>query len=132
MDDIWRYSIVQTNKGGFAMKKYLICTLFIVSNLCGSLSQTHANGPYQGHHQGRHDAHRQNHRHHGSWIAPLAAAALVGGVVYATRPVYASPPVVLLPPVYMEPPRVAYFCQAYQQYYPNVGSCPQPWQMVPY
>ncbi|MSQ57991.1 MAG: hypothetical protein EXR35_11020 [Limnohabitans sp.] len=109
------------------MKKYLICTLFIFSNLFGSLSQAHPNGP----HQGRYESHRQNH-HHGRWIAPLAAAALVGGAVYATRPVYANPPVVLSQPVYMEPLRVAYFCQPYQQYYPTVGSCPLPWQVVPY
>ncbi|NBX53964.1 MAG: hypothetical protein EBT70_02655 [Betaproteobacteria bacterium] len=46
-----------------------------------------------------------------------------GGEVYA-EPVYINAP----PP----PPRVAYFCSAYQQYYPNVASCPVPWQMVSY
>jgi len=27
---------------------------------------------------------------------------------------------------------VAYFCSAYQQYYPSVATCPVPWQMVSY
>lgn len=75
------------------------------------------------------------HHYHGGyrngWVGPVVAAALVGSVLYASQtPVYATPvypPVVLTPP-----PQVAYYCASYQQYYPNVATCPVPWQAVPY
>lgn len=75
------------------------------------------------------------HHHHGGyrngWVGPVVAAALVGSVLYASQsPVYATP---VYPPVVMTPPpQVAYYCASYQQYYPNVATCPVPWQAVPY
>ena len=82
-----------------------------------------------GWHGGYHGGHRGGHRHH--WVGPVVAAALLGTAVYAAQaPVYATPvypPVVLTPP-----PQVAYYCSAYQQYYPSVPTCPVPWQPVPY
>jgi hypothetical protein len=75
----------------------------------------------------------------GSWVGPVLGAALVGSVVYAAtypRVVYSQPVVMgtpmVTPPVVMDPARVAYFCTSYQQYYPNVATCPVPWQVVPY
>jgi hypothetical protein len=75
-----------------------------------------------------------HHLHGGyrnGWVGPVVAAAVVGSVLYATHnPVYATP---VYPPVVMAPPpQVAYYCASYQQYYPNVATCPVPWQAVPY
>ena len=94
-------------------------------------------GGHQGwHHGGRnggHHGHGYGHGHghgYGRWAAPLLGAAVIGGLVYANRPqVYAEPVYINAPPT---PPRVAYFCSAYQQYYPSVATCPVPWQMVSY
>ena len=74
--------------------------------------------------------HHGGHHGYGRWGAPLLGAAVIGGLVYANRPqVYAEPVYINAPPT---PPRVAYFCSAYQQYYPSVATCPVPWQMVSY
>jgi hypothetical protein len=67
-------------------------------------------------------------------VGPVLGAALIGTAVYAAtapRVVY-SQPIVMAPPVVVDPSRVAYFCNSYQQYYPNVQTCPVPWQVVPY
>jgi len=66
---------------------------------------------------------------------PVLGAALVGSVLYAaSTPSYVvqAPPVVVMPQQTMPPARVAYFCSASQQYYPQVPSCPVPWQLVNY
>jgi hypothetical protein len=53
----------------------------------------------------------------------------LGGVIYAAnRPVY----VLQQQPIESAPPQGAYYCSAYQQFYPNVPTCPVPWQIVPY
>jgi len=84
-------------------------------------------GWYQG---GRNGGHHGHGHGYGRWAAPLLGAAVIGGLVYANRPqVYAEPVYINAPPM---PPRVAYFCSAYQQYYPNVTQCPTAWQVVPY
>lgn len=86
-------------------------------------------------HGGRHGGHHGHggayHGHgYGRWAGPLLGAAVIGTWVYASRPqVYAEPVYIDPPPM---PPRVAYFCSAYQQYYPSVATCPVPWQMVSY
>ncbi|MCE2775477.1 MAG: hypothetical protein ACO21V_08355 [Limnohabitans sp.] len=80
------------------------------------------------------------HGGRGHWIGPVLGAALIGSAVYAAtypRVVYSQPMVVgptlmPAPPVVVDPARVAYFCNTYQQYYPNVATCPVPWQVVPY
>ena len=90
-------------------------------------------GGHQGwQHGGRNGGHHgHGHGHgYGRWAAHLLGAAVIGGWVYANRPqVYAEPVYINAPPT---PPRVAYFCSAYQQYYPSVATCPVPWQMVSY
>jgi hypothetical protein len=88
-------------------------------------------GWHQGGHQGGRNGGHHGHGHgYGRWAAPLLGAAVIGGLVYANRPqVYAEPVYINAPPT---PPRVAYFCSAYQQYYPSVATCPVPWQMVSY
>ena len=76
----------------------------------------------------------------GSWVGPVLGAALVSSAIYAatyprvvySQPVVMGPPVMAAPPVVIDPARVAYFCNTYQQYYPNVSTCPVPWQVVPY
>lgn len=85
-------------------------------------------GWYQGGHGGYGGGH---HGHgYGRWAGPLLGAAVIGGLVYANRPqVYTEPVYINAPPT---PPRVAYFCSAYQQYYPSVATCPVPWQLVSY
>ena len=88
-------------------------------------------GGHHGWHQGGRNGGHHGHGHgYGRWAGPLLGAAVIGGLVYATRPqVYAEPVYINAPPT---PPRVAYFCSAYQQYYPSVATCPVPWQMVSY
>ncbi len=76
----------------------------------------------------------------GRWVGPVLGAALVGTAVYAatyprvvySQPMVMGPTVMAAPPVVVDPARVAYFCNTYQQYYPNVATCPVPWQVVPY
>ena len=74
----------------------------------------------------------------GGWGVPFVAGALVGSAAYAATypaysPVYVNPPLVVNPaPVYQGATvtPVAYYCPSYQQYYPQVASCPVPWQPV--
>ena len=92
-------------------------------------------GAYGGWHGGgyRHDHYRGSWGN--NWVAPVLGAALVGSVLYAaSTPSYVvqQAPVVVMPQQTMPPARVAYFCSAAQQYYPNVPSCPVPWQLVNY
>jgi hypothetical protein len=73
----------------------------------------------------------------GGWVAPLLGAAMVGSALYATMPapVVVQQPQVIYPQqpaVITDPSRVSYYCQPYQQYYPNVTQCPSAWQVVPY
>ena len=90
----------------------------------------HHGGHHGWHHGGRNGGHHGHGHGHGRWAGPLLGAAVIGGLVYATRPqVYPEPVYINAPPT---PPRVAYFCSAYQQYYPSVATCPVPWQMVSY
>ena len=64
-----------------------------------------------------------------NWVAPVIGATILGGAIYAAnRPVY----VVQQQPILNAPPQGAYYCSAYQQFYPNVPTCPVPWQIVPY
>ena len=90
----------------------------------------HHGGHHGWHHGGRNGGHHGHGHGYGRWAGPMLGAAVIGGLVYATRPqVYAEPVYINAPPT---PPRVAYFCSAYQQYYPSVATCPVPWQMVSY
>ena len=90
----------------------------------------HHGGHHGWHHGGRNGGHHGHGHGYGRWAGPLLGAAVIGGLVNATRPqVYAEPVYINAPPT---PPRVAYFCSAYQQYYPSVATCPVPWQMVSY
>ena len=73
-------------------------------------------------------------RHHGwAWV-PWFSAAAIGSTLYFAHQY--APPVTTIqvpPPVVItDPARVAYFCQPYQQYYPNTATCPAPWQLVTY
>ena len=86
------------------------------------------------------------------WLAPaIVGSAIIGTSIYMSRPygvvqpgtVYINtpPPAVIVtnpsPPVQWvgtpnTPVSEAYYCSAYQQFYPNVPTCPVPWQIVPY
>lgn len=86
---------------------------------------------------GHHGGYGGHGGYRGGWAGPLLGAALVGGAIYATlppAPVLVQPPPVVYPqqPVITDPSRVRYYCQPYQQYYPNVNQCPSAWQIVPY
>ena len=75
---------------------------------------------------------RHHHRHGGP--GPLAwgvAGLALGTVLYsiATPPVVAAPAVVV--PAPQPPGRMAYFCESYQAYYPNVQYCPEGWRTIP-
>ena len=61
-------------------------------------------------------------------------------VYYRPAPVYYAPPPVYVAPApvtYVEQPQVPqasgdwYYCPQYRAYYPQVSSCPGPWQRVP-
>lgn len=85
-------------------------------------------GGYQGGYRGSYG---------GGWVAPLLGAAIVGGAIYAAMPapVVVQQPQVIYPQqpaVVTDPSRVRYYCQPYQQYYPNVTQCPGAWQVVPF
>ena len=89
------------------------------------------------------------HRYwHPSWGWGFGAG-LIGGAVIASpyaRPYYAPypPPVVYQQPVIIQQPPFAYqtpptappkpsvwyFCESENNFYPNVGSCPEPWKMI--
>lgn len=75
--------------------------------------------------------------------APVAAYSYYAWPRYYYPPpvYYAPPPVVVSPPTYIEqtPPPVAapsaapsawYYCRESNAYYPNVQTCPSPWQQV--
>jgi hypothetical protein len=127
------------------MKKLTQSILLVTLALAGALAQAHPGG-YGGGYGGGHFRSYGYEGHgggwsRGGWVAPVVAAGLIGGAIYAgTHPVYAptyvGAPIVVNPaPVYMNnvpgtPAPVAYYCSAYQQYYPQVGSCPVPWQIV--
>ncbi len=123
------------------MKKLTQSILLITLALAGALAQAHPVG------YGGGNGHYYAHGGHGGgwsrggWVAPVLAAGLIGGAIYAgSHPVYApnyvNPPVVINPaPLYMNGvpgtvAPVAYYCSAYQQYYPQVGTCPVPWQII--
>ena len=92
-------------------------------------AQAHGGG-YGGWRGGYHGGYHGGHHNH--WIGPVLGAALIGGAIYATRsPAYAAPTVVTVPAAPM-PPQVAYYCSSWGQYYPNVQTCPVPWQLVSY
>lgn len=116
----------------------------LLLTICGALSMaspTFAHGGW-GHRGGHGSGHGGGHGHHsgGRWVGPVLGAALVGTALYAatyprvvySQPVVMGPSVMAAPPVVVDPARVAYFCNSYQQYYPNVATCPVPWQVVPY
>ena len=65
-----------------------------------------------------------------NWVGPVIGATILGGALYAASrpPVY----VVQQQPIVSAPPQGAYYCSAYQQFYPNLPTCPVPWQIVPY
>ncbi len=127
--------------GGF-MKKIAKSVVVIALALSGVLSQAHQSGYGHGHGHGHGGGHGGGGGwSRGGWVAPALAAGLIGGAIYAGShsiygPTYVNPPIIVNPaPTYMNGAPgtvapVAYYCSAYQQYYPQVGSCPVPWQIV--
>jgi hypothetical protein len=60
---------------------------------------------------------------------------VIGTTFYIANTLASQPPVTVIvspPVVQYSPVRVAYFCQASQQYYPVVPICTMPWQIVNY
>ncbi len=120
------------------MKKLTQTFLALTLAFAVTLSQAHPSG--FGHGYGHGHGHGGGWSR-GAWVAPVLAAGLIGGAIYAgSQPVYGqtyvNPPIIVNPaPTYMNGAPgtvapVAYYCSAYQQYYPQVGSCPVPWQIV--
>jgi hypothetical protein len=62
----------------------------------------------------------------------IGGTVIVGAPLVYPAPVYVSPaPVYVEPPVYIEQSaQIYYYCPDYQQYYPDVSSCPSPWLRV--
>lgn len=112
------------------MKKLVTGLLasLLLANSLPALAGPHGHDRYYGPPAVRH------HHRHGGYGAPLAwgvAGLALGSVLYsiATPPVVAAPVVVMPPP--RPPGRMAYFCESYQAYYPNVQYCPEGWRAVP-
>jgi hypothetical protein len=66
----------------------------------------------------------------------VGGTVIIGGPFFYPYPYYPYPPV-YAPPVYAEPPvymeqggGVYYYCPDYNDYYPNVSSCPSQWVPV--
>ena len=101
-------------------------------------------------------AHHHGHYRGGVW-APLVVGGLIGAAIVGASSAYAQPPAQpvvvpvqpayppshlvptpVAPPVVVMPapqpvqPRVQYYCAPYRQYYPQVGTCPEPWYLMPY
>ncbi len=129
------------------MKKPLLCLALCMLLAVPGFSSANEqdwqrhNTHYQANRQGYEGGHG-HHGHHGyhgergwGW-APWASAAIIGSTLYWANQSYSQPSVTIIapppPPVAIEAPRVAYFCQASRQYYPNVATCTMPWQLVPY
>lgn len=73
------------------------------------------------------------HHHHHRGPGPLAwglAGLALGTVLYTVTPPVVAAPVVVTPPP-PPPGRMAYFCESYQAYYPNVQYCPEGWRTIP-
>jgi len=85
-------------------------------------------GGFRGGHHGGGFEYRQNWGN--NWVGPVLGATILGGAIYAAnRPVQ-----VVYPPIVtsLPPQEGAYYCSAYQQIYPQVPTCPVPWQIIPY
>jgi hypothetical protein len=114
------------------MKK-LVTGLLAATLLAGSLpafAGTHGRGGY---YYGPPAPRHHHHHRHGGHGAPLAwglAGLALGTVLYSVTPPVAAAPVVVMPPP-KPPGRMAYFCESYQAYYPNVQYCPEGWRAVP-
>ena len=119
------------------MKKLTQTVLVLALAVTGAVSQAHPGGFGHGHGGYGHGGGWSR----GGWVAPVLAAGLIGGAIYAGSqpvygPTYVNPPILVNPaPTYMNGAPgmvapVAYYCSAYQQYYPQVGACPVPWQIV--
>lgn len=105
----------------------------------GGFGQGFGQRGHVGIHGGGHGGYRGGYGggYGGNWVAPLLGAAIVSGAIYAAMPspVVVQQPQVIYPPqqaVVTDPSRVRYYCQPYQQYYPNVTQCPGAWQVVPF
>lgn len=76
---------------------------------------------------------RHHHRHGPGPVAWGLAGLALGTILYSvTPPVVAAPAVVMPPPPPRPSPgRMAYYCESYQAYYPNVQYCPEGWRALP-
>jgi len=100
----------------------------------GARISVHEGWGYRGGYRGGYREGYPHQRGDRDW-SPWAAAAVLGTTFFIANSM-ANQPVttVIVPPpvVSYNPPRVAYFCQASQQYYPVVPTCTMPWQLVSY
>lgn len=117
------------------MKK-LVTGLLAATLLAGSLP-AFAGGPhgrdrhFRPHHYAPPVVRHHHHRHGPGPLAWGIAGLTLGTVIYsvATPPVVAGPVVVAPSP--KPPGRMAYYCESYQAYYPNVQYCPEGWRALP-
>lgn len=119
------------------MKKLVtgLLTSLLLANSLPALAGSHGHDRHFRPHHYAPPVVRHHHRHggHSGYGAPVAwglAGLALGTVLYSvSTPVVAAPAVVMPPP--RPPGRMAYFCESYQAYYPNVQYCPEGWRAVP-
>ena len=131
-----RSSLAGFNWGNI-MKKIVLSLLALFCLTQGALAdqgrwhtERYERGRPQLHQREFHGGH--GYRYNGWGWAPWFSAAAIGTTIYLANQYTPPPTVYMSPPVVNELPRVAYFCQAVQQYYPNTPTCPVPWQVVSY
>ena len=113
------------------MKRLSILLACLLSAVLAVPAQAHGFG--HGGSSGHHGGYGYRGGWGNNWVAPVLGAAIVGGAIYAaSTPSYAAPQTVVVQQQYAAPSRVAYFCPASQQYYPNVATCQVPWQPMTY
>ncbi len=111
------------------MKK-LVTGLLAATLLAGSLPALAGPHGHDRHFRPHHYAPpvvRHHHYRHGPGPVAWGLAGLALGTVLYT---IATPPVVVVPAP-KPPGRMAYFCESYQAYYPNVQYCPEGWRAIP-
>jgi hypothetical protein len=119
------------------------CALALGLALAVTPAAVWADGRRHGHGHGHHPSHRSSKFVIGIgpwwgwpgpwWYGPRThyPYAVYPAPVYAPRIVVEQAPVYIQRDAFPVPQAYWYYCESAGSYYPNVGSCPEPWVKVP-